>query len=344
MRIDQARTVARQWVACHAGEIAGFSGAYFSGSTLEKPDDWELPVSSDVDVMVVVEGGEPPMKLGKLREAGVLLEVSFVSRAQLSSVEAVLDHYHLANGLKRDGVISDPMGWLRPLQRAVAARFPLRAEVERRVRGVIAKVDAGLAAVEAGPPTLETFNGWLFSTGICCHALLVAGLQNPTVRLRYRAARQLLETCGLSAAYSELTGLLGVNDFSRDRAAQCLEALAVSFDLAASCKRTPFFFSSDLSPEARPIVVEGSRELIEAGEQREAAFWMAATLVRCQQVFRADAPELWERRAPALRDMADAMGVGSMERLRARAAQGRAYLPRLQALCGQVMASTPGVV
>jgi hypothetical protein len=114
----------------HARPETGFLGAYFGGSTVALPDDAELPVASDVDV-VVIAVAEPPLKLGKFLYLDTLLEVTDLPRHQLASME-VLTSYHLASSLRTDTIIADPTGFLRRLQTQVAAHFAERAWVRRR--------------------------------------------------------------------------------------------------------------------------------------------------------------------------------------------------------------------
>ncbi|WP_169864865.1 hypothetical protein [Sutcliffiella halmapala] len=50
MKVGTARAIALEWVKEYASREVWFHGAYFSGSTSEKAEDEELPVSSDVDM------------------------------------------------------------------------------------------------------------------------------------------------------------------------------------------------------------------------------------------------------------------------------------------------------
>jgi hypothetical protein len=52
---------------------------------------------------------------------------------------------------------------------------------------------------------------------------------------------------------------------SPERVDHHLSELAKTFDAAAAVAKTPFFFSTDITPAARPIAIDGSRELIHAG-------------------------------------------------------------------------------
>ncbi len=100
MRVSDAKSMARDWVMNEAGRLVGFHGAYFAGSANWLADDAQLPPTSDLDLNVVLSSGDPPPKRGKFVHGGVLLDVTFVSLAQLGSPEQVLGHYHLAGGFE----------------------------------------------------------------------------------------------------------------------------------------------------------------------------------------------------------------------------------------------------
>src|SRR5439155_16138520 len=131
---------------------------------------------------------------------------------------------------------------------------------------------------------------------------LVAGLKSPTVRKRYLAVRELLAEYRYSDFYESLLETLGCVRMDRERVEHHLAALTQAFDAAKSVVKTPFFFASDISNIARPIAIDGSRDLIECGCHREAIFWMVATYSRCQKVLCHDAPaEMQDRFSPGYR-------------------------------------------
>ncbi|WP_328897081.1 hypothetical protein [Streptomyces sp. NBC_00236] len=344
MRIGAARAAAVRWVATHARPVAGYRGAYFSGSTVGRPDDAELPPSSDVDVVVVTEEDDPPAKPGKLRHEGVLLEITYVPWAELRDPETVLSSYHLAGSFRRDTVIDDPTGGLRVLYADVAPRFAERDWVRRRCLDARQRVEGRLAAFDASVPFHEQVPAWMFPTGVTTHVLLVAALRNPTVRLRYRAVRDVLTSYGQPELYRELLELLGCADVSADLVRHHLAELTRTFDATVPVARTPFFFSSDLTRQARPIAVDGSLELIDLGEHREAVFWIVATLARCHAVLAVDDPALHAERLPAFRAaVADLTGITGTADLLERRDEVLRFLPRLDTAAESVLAANADI-
>ena len=130
--VKDAKAVARQWVMEEATKIPGFYGACYAGSTNWLPDDTALPIGSDVDIWVVLVDSNPPDKLGKFSYREVMLEVTYLSKAQLQSPELILGDYHLAGSFRRPNIILDPSGQLSQLQAAVAKGYTKRQWVYKR--------------------------------------------------------------------------------------------------------------------------------------------------------------------------------------------------------------------
>ncbi len=344
MRVKQALDAARQWVAEEARALPGFVGAFSHGSVNWLPPDATLAPTSDVDVMVVLAGAEPPDKIGKLVYRDVLLEVSFLPRQRMQPAERILGDYHLAGSFRLASILADPSGELGELQAAVAQGYARRRWVYARCEHARAQVLRHLQPLAGPAPLHDQAMAWLFAAGVTTHVLLVAGLRNPTVRRRYVAARELLADYGQEDFYPSLLELLGCARMPRARARQHLAALTEVFDAAKAVIRTPFFFASDISDLARLIAIDGSRELIERGDHREAIFWLAATYSRCQKVLYHDAPvELQERFSPAYRQLLADLGITSPADLQRHGAQVRAFLPRLWTVAEAILAANPAI-
>ena len=259
MRVGYARAAAADWVSRHARDQPGFRGAYLSGSTISLPDDAELPANSDVDVLLVSAASQDaPTGLGKLRYRGVLLDIGRVPEDRLRTPEQVLGSYRLAGSFRTDRIIADPTGRLRRLQAAVAAGFARRHWVGRRCDEAVRIIEDRLARLEPTAPSHRQVTAWLFAAGGTAHLPLVAALRNPTVRLRYLAAREVLADYRLDQHYRTLLELLNCADLSRDTVARQLDDLSRTFDAAAAVARTRFAFSSDIAPPARHMTEAGS--------------------------------------------------------------------------------------
>jgi hypothetical protein len=345
MRVGEARAAAVDWVLRHARLQDGFLGAYFSGSTVGLPTAAELPAASDIDVVVVIAQAEAPLKLGKFVYQGTLLEVTYMPWRQIGSVSDVLTTYYLAGSFRVDTIIADPTGELHGLQVQVSRLFAEREWVRRRCENARRKAEQGLQSIDPLAPWPEQVAAWLFSTSIATLLPLIAALRNPTVRLRYLAARHVLADYDHAGLYPELLRLLGCAELTPQRVEEHLAALAQTFDTAATAAKTPFFFSSDITPQARPIAIEGSRDLIRAGNHREAVFWIVATFARCHTILAVDAPRGVQRAlAPVFDDILADLGIASTDDLRGRARAAGQFLPSVWATAEGILSANPAIV
>lgn len=341
--VGEARAVAAGWVRDHAAKAADFAGAFLSGSAAWLPAQARLPATSDVDVLVVTSSRTRPPKLGKFHHAGVLLEVSYLTWEELHPAEEVLTSYHLAAALSRDTVLADPTGRLTALRTAVARDYARRPWVRQRCARVTHRIADWLAARDPAAPFHDQVIGWLFPTSVTTHVLLTAGLRNPTVRLRYLRAGELLAGYDLAEFHEELLALLGCAHLGQERVGGHLAAMTEVFDATVPLARTAFPFSADLTAAARPVAVDGGRALVERGRHREAVFWMVATYARCLAILAQDAPDVGRRHAAGFAALLADLGVDSPADLPRHAERTLAFLPRLREVTARVLAANPEI-
>jgi hypothetical protein len=339
MLVTQAREAARRWVLAEAGKVPGFCGAYYAGSVTWLPDDAVLPATSDLDVMVVLADANPPLTPGKLIYEDVLLEVSYIARDRLASPEQVLGDYHLAGAFRTPSIIVDPSGHLTALQAAVAREYARRQWVRRRCEHAADEVRRWARSLDEAAPLQDQVAACGLAAGGTTHVLLVAALENPTVRRRYAAVREVLTAYGRLDTHEPLLALLGCAAMDRPRVEHHLDAVTAAFDAAKVAIKTPYRFGSDISDAARPISIDGSRELIERGLHREAVFWIVATFSRCRAIFAADAPDLLARFDRDYRELLANLGIGSVQDRHQRCAEVEAFLPRLWAVAEETLAA-----
>ncbi|MGD7010259.1 hypothetical protein [Metabacillus sp. 84] len=142
--------------------------------------------------------------------------------------------------------------------------------------------------------------------------------------------------------YEELITLLGCKDMSPQRTAHHLDQLELVFDEASGIAKTRFFFSSDITRAAKPIAIEGSRNLIDSGYHREAMFWITANFARCQKILEADArPEVQNRYEAAFRSAAADLGISSQTDIKERSSMILQFLPKLMEAAERIMDASP---
>jgi len=83
----------------------------------------------------------------------------------------------------------------------VSHGYAKRQWVRRRCEHARHEVPDGLTATDKSASLSDHMIEWLFVTGRTTHVLLMAELQNPTVRRRYIAVQELLAGYGQLAFY-----------------------------------------------------------------------------------------------------------------------------------------------
>jgi len=344
MIAKHAKEIARQWAQEEATVLPGFQGALFHGSILRLPEDAILPTTSDVDILVVLRDEATPGRSGKFLFLDVLLEVSYLTQAQIQSAEQILSNYHLAGSFRMPGIIADPTGKLGELQAIVSQAYAKHSWVHKRCEDAKNNILNKFPVLNSPAPFHDQVMAWLFAAGVTTHVLLVAGLKNPTVRQRYLAARELLATYNRLDLYEMLLELLGCATMSSDQVEQHLAALAEAFDTAKTIIRTPYRFAADLTNTARPVAIDGSRELIERGYHREAIFWIVATYSRCQWVLHHDTSlEVQEKHSHGYRALLADLGIVTVADLQRRGEEIRSFLPTLGEAAEAIMAANPEI-
>lgn len=319
---------AREWAAKVGARTPGFVGAFLHGSILDEADDARVSPWSDVDVVVVLDQDDPPVKAGKLLFQGTLLDVTYVSWERLRVPERLLADYHLAPSLARIHILADPDGRLAQVNEVTAQEYAKPQWIERRVLDARENALDKLRSVRKFDRLHDQVMAWVFGAGILCHVLLVAGLKNPTVRKRYLAVRELLAARGREDVYEELLRLLGCSQMRSERACEHLERMTAAFDDAKAVRDSPFLFSTDVSDLARPISVDGSREMIERGDHREAIFWIVATYCRSLKILEAGGRSwAFEKHYPGFVELIADLGVATAEDVEKRADEVEAALP-----------------
>jgi hypothetical protein len=344
MLVKQAKDIAQQWVLEESARSRAIQGAYLAGSVALLDDENPLPKTSDLDINVLYESGNKPADRTKFIHRDVLIEITPLSMAKLQPPSRVLSHTHLAGGFVRPNILFDPSGRLTALQSVVSREFARRTWVRQRCEHARRRVVEGIEYVDTADVFDDQVMSWLFATGVTTHILLVAGLRNPTVRDRYTAARKLLEDFGRLDFYESLLGLLDLRRLSRERVDYHVRSLERMFDAAAGVIETPCSFVSDISEIARPVAVDGSRELIERGLHREAIFWIAVTFVRCRKVLTRDAnPAMQKKFDGCYAEILEDLGVASSTTLRQRCDQVMAFLPSVWDVTETVMAENRAI-
>lgn len=322
MLVKDALSLAQEWIRLNEEVLPGYVGAYAGGSCAALTDDAAMPDGSDLDVFVALTG-EPPAKRGKFLYGELLMEISYLSEGALFPADRALSDYHLAHSLAFGRLLSDPAGRLGGLMGSVRAKFAKPESIGIRRDHALSRVKSGLTG-PLSPSLPDRTLGWLFPTGITTHAVLVSALKNPTVRLRYLRAREIMERDD----YETLLSLSGFARGTRVQTAEMLKDLMPLYDRASFAGPTPFFFASDVSPQSRRAVEE-LETMIGRGDHREALFWILTTYARSMKILSAAEPDACALFQPAFDRALEAVGRDSEGKILAANRAVLDYLPEL---------------
>jgi hypothetical protein len=319
----------------------GFVGAFIAGSATQMSDASLLPPSSDVDVFVVL-ADPPPIKMGKFVYRGALLEVSYLDAAHLRHPDQLLGQ-ETAGSFEAAEIVADPTGHLASLQTQLTQDYPRRCWVQKRCANLRDRVNARIRLPNPDTPWHDQITSWSFGTSLMTYILLMAGLKLPTVRKRYLAARHLLQAYGRLDLYEALLETAGFAHIDARRTKDHLKSTAAALDSAKKLIQTPYRFASDISDTGRRIAIDGSQELIAAGNHREALFYLLATYSRCRHIFHTDAPEALQDHDPGYQAMLTDLGVASSLDLQQRCRAAREFLPQIWIAAEKIMASNKDI-
>lgn len=346
MLVKEAKGVAQQWVETEASKMPGFAGAFIFGSVNWMSDDDPMPLTSDLDVRVVIDADELPPSYQKLVHDNVLLDISYTQLEDIRSPEAVLSDYPTAAHFIRPSILTDPTGHLNRIRTVVAEEFPRRKWVQARVE---AAQNWQLGSLELfldkSDPLHDQVFAWLYATSLFSHVILVANLKNPTVRKMLVAAREVLERYDQLAFHESVLEVFGFATLSREQVDQSFENLVEVFETAKAVRKTDFFGSSGISEAGRPTTLGGIEELIERGYYREAVFWLIIIHIWCQKILHNDAPyDIQARYMPHFDYLMSSLGIASLEDVYQRIEQIKALRPQAALVADVIMARNPDII
>lgn len=284
-------TVSR-WVEKDGRQIQGFVGAYLFGGVCQLPHDAQFPDYRDVDLIVVSTAGtRPPAENLELDLDGIMLEVGICGIDEHRSAEALLANPIFAPNFAATTILADPQNFLAPLQAVVAGAYTEQKWVFARCKTEKMRVLGCLEAMQAAQSETETLNHlWDFMNNLS-GVLALASLEKPTYRRTLALMKEILIEQGHWQLHEEALQVWGAANMTREQVDSLLVKTATIFDRALEVRRTPTPFSYKLKPHLRPYFIEGSREMIEAGDHREATFWILAGLGTGYVTLLIDAPD-----------------------------------------------------
>lgn len=360
MKVFQAKQAAKDWVVEHMASYPDFAGAYLFGSTMSKGDEEEFSQTSDLDVGVVLER-ESFGELGTpqyLLHRGVLLNVAHHRRSGYRNLAALLASSHGIIALEhfvRPVILFDPMGDLARLREEVSLSFRNESVVRlrcTRIRElVLRRLDTKVSSRDHSPQayacSLYPQIGWFFYMTMPFAAQIpsMANLGGMTTRKGFVASGKLLNQLGRPDLQRAILEAMGVHDLTEAEARAALDHLQSAFDYAVTVIRTPFFGDGDTKPICRPMVIDGAREVLDAGFHREIAPYIVCMAVLMQNTIDLDGdPGQAAAFRARLETILERLGVSSSYDVEAKADRTRELLPAIMALSEEIIAGHPDIV
>ena len=281
--------IVREWVELHASHLPDFAGAYLWGGITALPADAPFRLYRDVDVVVVLTKGAPDDEQ-EVFYRGLLLEVISKNLDAHHDAEAALANPSDGPNLATTQILADPTGILTPLHQAVAADYRRRRWVQARCEAEKASAVEWLGFMRKAATPTERLDAARVFLGALSGLLAVAQLKRPTTRRTLALLRELLEAQGRADLNEAALTIMGSAHMSRADAQAMLEQFISAFDRAVEVYRTPIPFGFALRAHLRPYHVEGTQEMIDEGDHREAVYWIAC-LDTAYLALRNDAPD-----------------------------------------------------
>lgn len=340
----EARDIAYQWVQREVAGQPGVAGAFLYGSASTRAGHERLLPTSDVDIKIIVDDGEHTLDPRKSLVDGVVMDVSTAPLAEFSSAEALLGNYYTAIHFQRPNIMHDPSGHLEAIQPIVARDYALRPWVLKRVDHARKQTNECITWLDPGAPLHDQVFTWLLAFFGLTHMILVADLDHPTFRRAPVNTGRILDRYGFGEMHERLLELFGSASVSRDRACALLASCATAFDAAVPVLTTPFFGSSNVSAFARPIAIDGGKELIESGAHRESMIWITLVHNWCQKALFNDAEEeIRTAHEGRYAELLSQLGITSANDVQDRMAHLQELVPEVHAVAEQIVASNPAV-
>jgi hypothetical protein len=350
LTVAQAKAIAAEWVDQHNSGFLGFRGAYLAGSMSSKPDTEPFPLTSDVDIRIVIDAEVPdpilhpenPFRPQKLTYRQVTLEPSFVCRSTIMDPATVLSDMHLAPALANGSILRDPQGLISVIHNRIAPEFPRRKWIAARCDHALADVMERCGAAKSPPP--PRIDPLCWKVGCITVAALgtswipvVASLGNLTSRKAFIVSRSVLSQYRMVNQADRLLDLLGSSAITCDQAADLLSEMTQAYDEAVQIGRTAFHCSYDVSTASRAIAIDGVRELLR-DFPGEAMFLLAFIRTLVQIVFSIDAPpEQAAHHRQGYNRLLRALGLSNEDQIAARLNLIRATAQDFRCMADQII-------
>jgi hypothetical protein len=340
--VGEAKRIAKDWVEAEANNIPNFQGAFLSGSVIWKNNDDQFPTASDLDIKILVEfkPGDPiferDLRHRNISFKGITLEPTFSPFEDFCTAEKILANYGYAAHFTVPNILLDPSGELTQIHEAVVRQFPQKKWVIKRIEGARDFTLWGLETLQSGSLSDRmvslNFAMWGFA-----QIPLHADLRPPTGRRCGIVSLEIMKRFEKQALHESLLGILGSRSMTRKDVERHFEDLSYTFDRVIEIAQAPSF--GDYANEAaRPVVIDGSWEMIKDGYHREAVSWISVMRAIFQNTILRDASgEEQMRFSEKYTTLLAELGLRSPDDFHERAEEGKQLLEDVMQVAEQIV-------
>ena len=350
IKVSEAKRIAKDWVEAEAPNIPNFRAAFLNGSILWKDDHELQPETSDVDLKILMDVDEPEWihEHGLIQQKraykGIILETTFSPFKEFSTPERVLADFVWAAQFSVPNILSDPSGELSVLQKTVAAQFARKKWVIKRIEGARNYALMFLDNTQKGNFKDQWMALVYAVSGGITMIPIQAELRPPTIRKGNIAFKKIMENHGRQDLHERLLRILGTQSIKRVKVERHLHELSGTFDRALEIMKSPSQFGF-IEPISRPLVIHGSREMVDEGFHREAMVWIMCMLAECQKTIDQDGSEeekqkYMERYERILAEM----GFRTEEDFQKRVDDGKKLLDEVIQVAKQIIETNPKII
>ena len=362
MKVSQAKEIARQWVMRRITELPNVTHAFFHGSIMTRDDNADSPATSDVDIRIVVEQEVPPMFITLTGEFAhkyhlvqdVILDVIYMSLDQFTRLSSNILGEIIAVSFRRPNAIYDPEGQLDKIHRKVVNHYQDEEWVRQRFRKAQEIAHSWFnQAVNSklsihGWPSKRIENiSWLYmgATPAVSQIPCVANLRGITLHTCLVKSQHTLSQYGYDDAYHNILEILGLDKVTYAEVEEYLQDLLAVLKYARSIHKTRYYGDHNLHKTHEPIVIDGSRHLIQTGLHREAMFNIVGMRNWIQNAIENDGGEPEKTRFRIAYDqMLASLGIMHDQDISARTSELRQYIPTLMTVANSIIERNPDII
>jgi hypothetical protein len=156
--------------------------------------------------------------------------------------------------------------------------------------------------------------------------------------------QQVMRNYGKLDLHESLLNIYGTQSMDRADAERHLEDLTNTFDRAIEIVRSQSF-ADEINPVARPLVIDGSWELINDGYHREAMNYMLGMRLICQMMIHQDASyEEQKKYSEQYEKLLAELGLRSEDDFQKRAEDGKQLLDEVMQVAEQIVETNEKIV